>query len=314
MDAGGRTALLFPGQGSQSVGMGRDLAHAYPEARALFDRADEILGFPLSRLCFEGPEAQLRETRNTQPAIFVHSLAALASLGFEPGTDFHAAAGHSLGEYSAYVAAGSLAYDDALRLVRRRGELMYQAGIDRPGTMAAILGMEPERIRGLLEGVTGIVVPANENGPGQVVISGEVAAVQEGMERCKSAGAKRVIPLEVSGAFHSPLMEGAARGLREALAQVRISPARVPVYANASAAPVVEPEEIRASLAAQLLSPVKWETGIRAMLSAGCGRFVEIGPGRVLCGLMRSIDRSATALAAGGAEEIANLKIGGGGS
>ncbi|MDM7913860.1 MAG: ACP S-malonyltransferase [Candidatus Eisenbacteria bacterium] len=301
------TGLLFPGQGAQFVGMGRDLVETFPAARERFERADRVLDLPLSRICFEGPEEELRQTRNTQPAIFVHSMAALAVLESGRSLAFAAAAGHSLGEYSAYVAAGSLPFDDALRLVRRRGELMYQAGIDRPGTMAAVLGLTPEALREAISGIAGIVVPANLNSPGQIVISGEVEAVGEAMRLCKEAGAKRVVPLEVSGAFHSPLMEGAARGLEEALAQVSIAPARVPVYANASAAPVVEPEDIRKSLARQLLSPVRWEETIRAMRAAGCERFLEIGPGRVLGGLARSIDRSVSAQSVGTVEEIASF-------
>ncbi len=307
-----RTAFIFPGQGSQHVGMGRDLAARHPEARRVFEEADRFLDLPLSRICFEGPEAELRETRNTQPAILVHSLAVLACMPASCDTDFHFAAGHSLGEYTAYVAAGSLQFADALRLVRRRGELMFRAGQDRPGTMAAVLGLSGDTLREALAGINGVVVPANENSPGQIVISGEIAAVREAMQRCKEAGAKRVLPLDVSGAFHSPLMEGAARGLEESLMRVTIERARVPVYANASAAPVVEPEEIRRSLGRQLLSPVRWEATIRAIRAAGCERFVEIGPGRVLTGLARSIDRSVVTASVDTAEELRSFVIGGG--
>ncbi len=305
-----KTAFLFPGQGSQSVGMGKDLAAFSPVARRVFDSADEILGFPLSRICFEGPEEDLRMTKNTQPAIFTHSIAVLRALDLRPGEAFQAAAGHSLGEYTAYVAAESLRFEDALRLVRRRGELMSQAGAERPGTMGAILGMDARTLDGILGQVPGIVVTANLNSPGQIVISGEVAAVADAMERAKSAGAKRVVPLEVSGAFHSPLMEGAVRGLADALASVDIAPARVPVYANASAAAVTAPEQIRASLGRQLLSPVRWEETIRAMLESGVGRFVELGPGRVLAGLVRSCDRSATTVSVSGPDEVASYSQG----
>jgi [acyl-carrier-protein] S-malonyltransferase len=311
-EASVKTAFLFPGQGSQFVGMGKDLAAQSPSAREIFDRADETLGFPLSRICFEGPEGDLKMTQNTQPAIFTHSIAVLRTLAAQPGVSFHVAAGHSLGEYTAYVAAGSLQFEDALRLVRRRGELMYRAGTERPGTMAAILGLDTKALEEVLRGIGGIVVPANINSPGQVVISGEVVAVTEAMERCKQAGAKRAIRLEVSGAFHSPLMEAAARGLQEALAAVPIAPAEVPVYANASAEPVTEPDAIRHSLVRQLLSPVRWEETIRAMMAAEVKRFVEVGPGRVLAGLVRNVDRATEVLSVAGSEEIASLTRGGG--
>ncbi len=304
-----KTALVFPGQGSQTVGMGRDFFETHPEARALFQKADEVLGIDLSRICFEGPESELRETRNTQPAIFLHSLAVLEVLR-RSGIEFHGAAGHSLGEYSAYVAAGSLSFEDGLRIVRRRGELMYAAGKERPGTMAAVLGLERTALVVALAEVAGIVVPANYNSPGQIVISGEVEAVGDGMERCKSAGAKRTIPLEVSGAFHSPLMEPALPGLRDSLAAVDVAPALVPVYANASASPVTEPSEIRESLVRQLISPVRWEETIRAMRADGFERFIEVGPGKVLSGLVRACDRNAVTVAVGSIGDILTVTQG----
>lgn len=304
-----KTALLFPGQGSQYVGMGADLVEQFKEAREIFESADSILDFPLSKICFDGPEEALKETRNTQPAIFVHSVAVLEILKSRGELPFGATAGHSLGEYSAYVAAGALSFADALRLVRRRGELMFEAGTERPGTMAAVLGITPEGLTEALSKVDGVVVPANLNSPGQVVISGEVGAVEEAMERCKEAGAKRVRALVVSGAFHSPLMEGAAQGLDAALAGVEIKPSRVPVYANALAAPAGGPEDIRESLSAQLLSPVRWEETIRNMRSSGFERFVEIGPGKVLSGLARNIDRAATTMTIGKAQEIESFAM-----
>ncbi len=299
-----KTALLFPGQGSQYVGMGRDLVERFDEARACFEEADAILDYPLSRVCFHGPEEELRATRNTQPAILVHSVAVLRCLRALTPIQFAGAAGHSLGEYTAYVAAGTIRFEDALPLVRRRGDLMFQAGTDRPGTMAAVLGMEADRLEQVLAEIPGIVVPANLNCPGQIVVSGEVAAVEEAMRRCKGAGAKRVKRLEVSGAFHSPLMEGAAKGLSEALDRIEIGDPLSPVWANASAAPEEGIEAIRRSLEQQLLSPVRWEETIRSMRSDGFDRFLEIGPGRVLSGLARKIDSEAVGLPIGSPDEI----------
>jgi len=299
-----RTAVLFPGQGSQFVGMGRDLHDRFPAARAVFAEANEILGEDLARICFEGPEEELRRTRNTQPAIFTHSIAALRALGLACEGDGFVLAGHSLGEYSAYCAAGALSFADGLRLVRRRGELMYQAGLDSPGTMAAVLGLDGAKVEQILASVAGVVRAANLNSPGQVVISGEIEAVRAAGEALKAAGAKRVVPLEVSGAFHSPLMGSAASGLAEMLAGTTIRPARCEVIANASATPVVEPEEVRASLERQLLSPVRWEESVRRMLAAGTTRFLEVGPGKVLSGLVRAVEKPAACEALGEAGAI----------
>lgn len=289
-------AFLFPGQGAQAVGMGKALADAHPAAREVFARADQALGFPLSRLCWEGPEEELRKTVHAQPALLTHSVAAW-TLVDRAGVAPAWTAGHSLGEYSACVAAGALAFEDAVRLVHRRGALMYQAGIERPGAMAAILGLDRAAVEAACDGAreAGVVQPANLNAPGQVVISGEVAAVERACELAKAAGAKRAIRLEVSGAFHSPLMAPAAEGLKEALAAVTIRDGRCPVIANVHAAPVRTAAEIRAALEAQLLGAVRWEDSMRWLIGAGATGFVEIGTGRVLRGLLRTIDREAAA-------------------
>jgi len=301
--------LLFPGQGSQFVGMGKDLHDRHARAREVFARADAALGFPLSRLMFEGPEETLRETRNAQPAILAHSLAVWAA--WEPGWKAGdlVGAGHSLGEYSAYTVAGALKFEDALRIVRRRGELMFEAGQRSPGTMAAVMGSDAETVRQVCAQVPGVVRPANLNSPGQVVISGEVAAVRAAGELLKAKGAKRVIEINVSGAFHSPLMEPAAEGLREALAAAEVREAAFPVYANATAEPVTAAEAIRASLVRQLLSPVLWEPTLRVLAALKPAGFWEIGPGQVLKGLLRQMDRELPCRTMGTAEEVQGSEV-----
>jgi [acyl-carrier-protein] S-malonyltransferase len=287
-------ACLFPGQGSQSVGMGRALSERYPEARAVFAEADQILNFSLSKLCFEGPAEELTRTENTQPALLTTSVAAfrvLEARGLKPA----AAAGHSAGEYAAHVAAGSLSLAEGLRLIRRRGEAMASAGRERPGTMAAVLGLTVDQIREVLRKVDAPrdLAAANYNAPGQVVLSGTPEAVARASEEALRAGAKKVVPLSVSAAFHSPLMEGASRAIDEAIAKAPIARARFPVYANVSAAPVSEPEMIRDTLRKQLLSPVLWEQTMRAMREAEIRTYVEVGTGRVLRGLVRGVDKEA---------------------
>jgi [acyl-carrier-protein] S-malonyltransferase len=289
-----RLAFLFPGQGAQAVGMGRALAEAFPEARDAFATADRVLGFPLSRLCWEGPAEELKKSVHTQPALLVHSVAAwrlLDAAGVRPEWT----AGHSLGEYSACVAAGAIAFEDALRLVHRRGDLMYRAGLERPGAMAAILGLDADAVAAACAEAAeaGIVAPANLNAPGQVVLSGEVPAVERACEAAKARGARRAIRLEVSGAFHSPLMASAAEGLAAALDATEIRDARCPVVSNATARPVRRGAEIRDALKAQLLGAVRWEDSMRRLRADGCEGFVELGTGRVLRGLLRTIDRDA---------------------
>jgi len=285
-------AFLFPGQGSQVVGMGKALADGFAEARDTFAEADQVLGFALTETMWAGPEEALKRTENAQPALLAHSVAAwrvATASGLKAGY----AAGHSLGEYSAYVAAGALAYADALRLVRRRGELMAEAGDHRPGTMAAVLGLDGAAVEAACAAVraegAGEVVAANYNSPGQVVLSGEIDAVEAAMAACKARGAKRALRLPVAGAFHSPLMGHAALGLAEALARTPVADAAFPVNANIDAQPVQEAAAIKDHLARQLLGAVRWEQSMRRLVEHGVTGFVELGTGRVLRGLLKTI-------------------------
>lgn len=298
---------MCPGQGSQKVGMGKDLAERFPAARDTFAAIDDALGVPLSRLMWEGPEDELVLTHNTQPAILAHSAAVFAVVRERLG-GVAAGAGHSLGEYSAYVAAGSLAAPDAARLVRRRGELMYEAGTRRPGAMSAVLGLDPAGVVAACaeaSGGDGVAVAANLNAPDQVVISGDPAAVARAGDACKARGAKRVLPLKVSGAFHSPLMAPAVAGLEAALAAARFADPAFPVVANASAEPVrTAPRAVRL-LAEQLTAPVRWIECVQATAAlAPEATFIELGPGGVLSGLLRKIIPGARSLTLGTAAEV----------
>lgn len=302
----GSVAFQFPGQGSQAVGMGAELADAWPQARARFDEADDVLGFELSRLCWEGPEDELRATENAQPALLTHGVAAaavLASRGLTPAF----AAGHSLGEFTAHVAAGSIAFADALRLVRVRGEAMAAAARERPGTMAAIIGLDEGRVEGLCEEAREdgeVLGAANYNSPGQIVISGSTGAVRRVVAGAKEHGARMAIELQVSGAFHSPLMAPAVDALREALESIDVRPAEIPVVANVDARPVRDPDAIRARLIEQVVGAVRWTDCVLALRDMGVRRLVEPGPGHVLTGLVKRIDRSLEGHVAGTAHQI----------
>lgn len=287
-------AFVFPGQGSQKVGMGQALAEAFPVARATFAEADEALGFALSRLCFEGPDETLRLTEHTQPAILTTSVAAYRVLVQETGLAAGALAGHSLGEWSALVAAGALPFGDAVRLVRTRGRLMQEAVPVGTGAMAAILGLDAAEVEAACrEAAQGEVVePANFNAPGQVVIAGHAAAVARAGEAAKARGAKRALPLPVSAPFHCSLMRPAGEGLARALEGVLVAPLGVPVYSNVEAAPYPGESSVKDLLVRQVSSPVRWDALVRAMAAAGVRTVVEVGPGEVLSGLVKRIDKS----------------------
>jgi len=280
------TAFLFPGQGSQYVGMLKDFAESDPDSRPFIEHADNVLGIELSRICYSGPEEILRQTEYTQPAIFVHSIVVARKIQMlKPDM----VAGHSLGEYSALVSAGAIGFEDALRLVRLRGQLMQQAGIERPGTMAAVVGLTPETVEGICTqaSTAGVVQAANFNSPGQIVISGSTEGVRKAMDIARQQGAKMVKELVVSGAFHSPLMESARNGLKGALDEADIRDAEIPIYTNVTAEPVTRAIEIRELLYQQLGKPVQWEQTMSNMKRDGATSFYELGPGKVLQGLVK---------------------------
>jgi [acyl-carrier-protein] S-malonyltransferase len=290
----GKIAFIFPGQGSQTVGMGKDLAESDANARALFQAADERLGFSLSSLIFEGPQETLTLTYNAQPALLTTSIALLEKVK-EAGIAADYVAGHSLGEYTALVAAGALSFADAVYAVRKRGEFMEEAVPAGEGTMAAVLGMDAAALEAVTNEVSAQGDPvqlANLNCPGQIVISGSKAGVEKAGQLAKERGAKRVIPLEVSGPFHSSLMKPAAGKLQEVLNGIAIHDAKIPVIANVTAEPVVKKEEISRLLIEQLYSPVRWEQSVQTMIALGVDTFIEIGPGKVLSGLVKKIDRN----------------------
>ena len=285
-------AYVFPGQGAQFVGMGKDLSDNNAEARELFERANEILGFRITDLMFAGTDEDLRQTKVTQPAIFLHSVILAKSLGADFRPDM--VAGHSLGEFSALVAAGALDFEDGLRLVAARAGAMQKACELTDSTMAAVLALPDEKVEEICAGIDGVVVCANYNCPGQLVISGETAAVNAACEALKAAGAKRALILKVGGAFHSPCMEPARAELARAIEATDIHRPVCPVFQNVDALPHSDPAEIKANLVAQLTAPVRWTQTVRNMIADGASEFIELGPGKVLQGLVAKIDPAAT--------------------
>lgn len=290
-------AYIFPGQGAQFPGMGKDLYENNPSVKALFEKANEILGFNISEIMFHGTEEQLRQTNVTQPAIFIHSMAVIKSLG----NDFHPdmVAGHSLGEFSALVANGTLSFENGLRLVAKRANAMQKACEQNPSTMAAVLGLEDAKVEEVCASVKGeVVVAANYNCPGQLVISGSIEGINQACELMKQAGAKRALVLQVGGAFHSPLMEPARKELEEAIEQSEFNVPICPVYQNVNAQAVADPAVIKKNLVDQLTAPVRWTQTIENMLKGGATQFIEAGPGKVLQGLVKKVNKEAEAISA----------------
>ena len=299
--------FVFPGQGSQYAGMGKDLADNFSVAKQIFEEANDSLGFDLAALCFGGSEEELKLTTNTQPAILTVSVAALRVIEQETGLAPAFAAGHSLGEYSALVSAGALSFADAVRVVRKRGAFMQEAVPVGEGAMAAILGLDGEPLEEICrEAAQGKVVsPANFNSPGQVVIAGHAEAVDRAIELAKARGAKRALPLPVSAPFHCSLMVPAGERLKEILESVVVSPLNIPVVSNAEAAPNAEASRVKDLLVAQVSAPVRWEESVRIMVGLGVKRFIEIGPGKVLAGLVKRIDKGVEAQSV---SDVAGLK------
>lgn len=311
----GSTAFVFPGQGSQTVGMAKELAEAFASSRLAFEEADDALGFPLSQLCWEGPDVELNDTINTQPALLAASIAALRAVQAHLGVGFVPAyvAGHSVGEVTALVASGALAYADGLRLIRRRGEAMKAAGAQAPGGMAAILGLDAEALQVICAEASveaGLPVQvANDNCPGQVVISGALPALEKAMELAKARGAKRALRLQVSIAAHSALMEPEVAGYAAAVAATPILTPLVPVVGNITAAPLPDVDAIRRELPAQLTSPVRWTESVRYLIGQGVSTFVEVGSKDVLTNLLKRIDGNVAGIAVGTPDGVKALSL-----
>jgi [acyl-carrier-protein] S-malonyltransferase len=284
-------AYVFPGQGAQFVGMGKDLYDNSPEAKKLFERANEVLDFVITDLMFSGTDEDLKQTDVTQPAIFLHSVILAKTLGNDFKPDM--VAGHSLGEFSALVAAGALPFEDGLQLVSKRAQAMQKACEAEPSTMAAILGLDDEVVEDVCQGIDAIVVPANYNSPGQIVISGSMKGIDQAVEQLSAKGAKRALKLAVGGAFHSPLMQPAQVELANAINNTAFAEPVCPVYQNVDASPYTDPEMIKKNLVAQLTAPVRWTQTVKNMLADGATSFTEVGPGKVLQGLVKKVDRQA---------------------
>jgi [acyl-carrier-protein] S-malonyltransferase len=289
-------AYVFPGQGAQFVGMGKDLYENSSEAKKLFERANEVLDFRITDLMFDGTDEDLKQTNVTQPAIFLHSVILSKSLGGDFKPDM--VAGHSLGEFSALVAAGALPFENGLQLVSKRAQAMQKACEAEPSTMAAILGLDDEVVEEVCQGINDIVVPANYNCPGQIVISGSMKGIDEAVEQLSAKGAKRALKLAVGGAFHSPLMQPAQVELANAINDTAFAEPVCPVYQNVDASPYTDPELIKKNLIAQLTNPVRWTQTVKNMLADGATSFTEVGPGKVLQGLIKKVDRKVETVSA----------------